>query len=110
MQQIRQKRFALSRSKTGCVSEARSALATGGWGPPGAWCLWICTLVIDPFSWEWQVGEKTEGYSTKQLKERVNEWRHRGGDDASRAPLPAYTKMLFCGYATLRHRTVINVS
>ena len=51
----------------------QGALATH-WGPPGAQCFWICTLVIDPFSWEWWVGEKTEGYSTKQLKKRVNEW------------------------------------
>ena len=38
----------------------RGALATGGWDPPGAWCLWICTLVIDPFPREWWVGEKME--------------------------------------------------
>ena len=61
-----------SRSKTRV--RVRGALATGGWEPPGAWCLWTCTLVIDPLSWERRVGEKeTEGLMIETI-ERASGW------------------------------------
>ena len=103
MQQIGRKREAfLDRKPGACPRRARDRRV----GPPGAQCLWICTPVIDPFSWEWSVGEKTEGYSTKQLKGRANECHSGGTEDttrhASRAALPN-TKTA----TSLRHRTVI---
>ena len=61
-----------SRSKTRV--RVRGALATGGWEPTGAWCLWTCTLVIDPLSWERRVGEKeTEDLMLESI-ERASGW------------------------------------
>jgi hypothetical protein len=103
LQKIGRKREAfLDRKPGACPRRARDRRV----GPPGAQCLWIFTPVIDPFSWEWSVGEKTEGYSTKQLKGRANECHSGGTEDttrhASRAALPN-TKTA----TSLRHRTVI---
>ena len=38
------KRFSIE-NPGACPRRARD-----GWEPPGAWCLWTCTLVIDPLS------------------------------------------------------------
>ena len=69
----------------------RGTFATGGpgWDPPGARCLWICTLVIDTFSWEWWVKKRGLFYETTEgARKRVaaEETTHR----ASRAALPAH--------------------
>ena len=61
-----------SRSKTRV--RVRGALATGGWEPTGAWCLWTCTLVIDPLFWERRVGEKETEHLMLESIERASGW------------------------------------
>ena len=62
------KRFSIE-NPGACPRRARD-----GCVPPGACCLWTCTLVINLLSWEWRVGEKeTEGLMLETI-ERASEW------------------------------------
>ena len=64
--------WSASRSKTWV--RVRGVLTTGGWEPTRAWCLWTCTLVIDPLSWEWWVGEKEMKDLMLESIERASGW------------------------------------
>jgi hypothetical protein len=77
--------------------ENRGACPRRGWDPPEAWCLWTCTLVIDPFPRKWWVGGKKEDLFYKAI-ERVSE-RAAATEEETTRHVPPSLKT-FCDYAS----------